>query len=407
MPDLLANEFNREYLRLVLELDKHIDGYVDAYTGPEDFRAEVMDAGPRPPAALRDDAARVRELIPQEDAGRAKYLDAVLRAVEASIELANGETLDFYDEVRRLYDVEATLVDTATFDAAYAELDAVLEPGGTLAERLNAFRDQFTLPVDRLPAILDLARDITRRRTLQVLELVPGEDVEIALVDDKPWSAYNWYRGGAQSLIEFNTDLPVNALDVLNLFAHEAYPGHHTEHMLKERRLLHDKGYGEQAAALLQSPSAVIAEGIATTAIDIILPGREHYDFTVDAILIAAKLPPALPADLERIAAARQALRYVSGNAAILYHTGQLDEAGVKAYFRTYALASEARAAQMFRFIANPLYRAYIFTYTAGRDLIERAARGHLPGLFKRLLASQILPSELAAMAPPEPPEAG
>jgi hypothetical protein len=187
-------------------------------------------------------------------------------------------------------------------------------------------------------------------------------------------------------------------LGILNLFAHEGYPGHHTEHQLKEKYLYHQKGYGEVASALLHSPSAVIAEGIATTAGEIIFPGQEIYEWTVEVILKEAGLPAADPEDMEKIATAQRALRYVNGNAAILYHTGELTKEQTVDYIRENALSTKMRAEKAFSFISNPLYRSYIFTYTQGYDLVEQAAGEEKRTLFKRLLMEEFLPSELAVM---------
>ncbi len=394
------DDFGRDYLRLTLMIDRLIPGYVDAYYGPPELRAEV-EAAPAPePAALLDELARLEARIPAGDPAREAALRATVRAMDCTLRIQGGEQIEYLDEVQRLYDITPALVDAARFEAAHADLDDLLEGPGSLGERLEAFRKVYALPPHKLMPVLEMARDVTRRRTLEQIDLLEGESVEVALVNGQPWSAYNWYKGSGRSLIEFNTDIPVVALDVLDLFAHEAYPGHHTEHQLKERRLYQEKGYAECASALLHAPSAVIAEGIATTALEIIMPGRSPHDWLVDAILPAAGLPPAIPADLDRVARVVKALRPVGGNAAILYHTGQLDEAGALDYLRTYGLMGEKRARQTLSFITNPLFRAYIFTYTEGYALIDRAARDGKRSLFKLLLTEQVLPSELAAAAP-------
>ncbi|MCP4415985.1 MAG: hypothetical protein GY805_05140, partial [Chloroflexi bacterium] len=51
------DNYGRSYLRLTLEIDKHIDGYVDAYYGPDDIKTETAAAPKREPAALLDDVA--------------------------------------------------------------------------------------------------------------------------------------------------------------------------------------------------------------------------------------------------------------------------------------------------------------------------------------------------------------
>ena len=47
------DEFGRRYLRLTLALHRHLDGYVDAYYGPPELKAEVDAAEPPALAALQ------------------------------------------------------------------------------------------------------------------------------------------------------------------------------------------------------------------------------------------------------------------------------------------------------------------------------------------------------------------
>jgi len=397
MPPL--DVFGQDYLRLTLAINKHIDGYIDAYYGPEALRQEVNAAPPRPPAGLLDDLARLEDSIPGDDPARAVYLSATLRAIECTLRLLNGETFDYLQEVHRLYDIHPQLTPESAFESAHRHLDAWLPPlpGGDMAARLDAWRQRFEIPAERGLALLELACAETRRRTTAFIDLPGDESVEVRLTGNQPWSAYNWYLGHGRTLIEFNTDLPLNATALLATFAHEGYPGHHTEAILKEQILYRQRGYAEQAAALLHSPAAVIAEGIATTALNMIIPNGEGHDWTTEVLLPAAGIAtePDTAERLRGIEAAGAALRAVNGNAAILYHTGQLDEAQTRDYIRAYALATPERAAQMFRFCSHPLYRAYSFTYTEGYNLI--AASADPVATFRRLLVEQVLPSELAA----------
>jgi hypothetical protein len=392
------DNFGRDYLRLVLEIDKHIDGYVDAYIGPPPIKAEVQAAPRREPAALLADLERLQANIPTGDAARQAYLQAVLRAIDCSLRLLNGETFAYLEEVERLYDIRPQLVDDSLFTAAHQELDTLLPGAGALAERMESRRRGYELGAEQVLPLLALAQQETRQRTRQLISLPDGETVEVRLASDQPWSAYNWYLGNGRSLIEFNTDVPVLALNLLSTFAHEGYPGHHTEAILKEKWLYQTLGYAEQAVALLHSPAAVIAEGIATTAIEIIFPQDGEHEWNETVLLPAAGLKSEPAAQIARINQATRALRYVSGNAASLYHSGRLNQEQTVEYIQTYSLASPQRARQTFRFISNPLYRSYIFTYSEGYDLIERwAAGGHKGAIFERLLFEQIRPSQLAA----------
>ena len=93
---------------------------------------------------------------------------------------------------------------------------------------------------------------------------------------------------------------------------------------------------------------------------------------------------------LQELSKASDKLRYVSGNAAIKYHTGELTREQTIDYIQTYALATPERAAKSFSFLSHPLYRSYIFTYTQGYDLMQAS-----DVKYGRLLTDQILPSQL------------
>lgn len=390
--------FGEAYLRLTLEIDRHIEGYLDAYIGPPELKGDVAGGEKKTPLALRDMLSWLQDHIPADDPDRHAYLMATLRAMDCTLRKLAGEEFDFLDEARRLFDIQPSLVDEAQFLEAHRELDDLLPGTGPLAERIQAWRERYELAPDGLLSLLELARQATRERTAAMINLPAGEDVEVRLTSNQPWTAYNWFQGSGRSLIEFNTDVPVSALSLLSTFAHEGYPGHHTEGVLKEKHLLLEKGYPEAASFLLESPSAVISEGIATTAAEIIFPDGSESKWLAEVLLPAAGLSGEPPELLERLAAAARKLGYVAGNSALLYHTGQLNKEQALDYIQTYGLSTPERAARTLNFVI--LFRAYIFTYTEGYDLIDRAAGGQAKWpVFQRLLHEPILPSQLAAMA--------
>lgn len=392
------DEFSQNYLRLALEIDKHFEGYVDAYIGPEGLKAAVQAADMKEPKALLDDLAWLQDNLPTDPPHRRRYLKGVLRAIDCTVRMLNGEEFDYYDEAHRLFDIRPQLVAEEKFLAAQREIENFLPGGGSLAERLDKRRKRFELRPEQTLPLLELARVETRKRTAAFLTLPEDESVEVLLTSDQPWMAYNWYKGNGRSQIEFNTDIPTNALAVLDTFAHEGYPGHHTEAVLKEQLLYWEKGWGEHAVRLLNAPEAVIAEGIATTALEIIFPNHSDFEWTNEFILPAAGME-AEPVELTiRLDKFGNLLRRVMGNAAILYHTGQMNEAQTVDYFQTYALTNKERSEKSFEFISDPLFRTYIFTYTAGYDLIAEAANGDKMPIFLRLLTDGILPSEIGKL---------
>ncbi|MDH3942879.1 MAG: hypothetical protein OEV06_02140 [Anaerolineae bacterium] len=396
MTNPILDAFGNAYLKLALEIDKHIEGYVDAYIGPPQLKVEVSAGGKKKPESLIENLRELEELVPGSDAGREKYLNAYLRAVDCTLRMLAGEEFEYLDEVERLYDVQPKIAPEDEFSEALKQLDSLFPGSGELDLRYNHWRDQYNIPADKLPELLASTTAEVRRRTAAFVDLVPGERVKYVYLQGKPWPANNAYQGGFLSRIEVNTDVVVNAFNLVNLCAHECYPGHHTEAQLKEKYLYHDRGYAEEAALLLQSPDGVTAEAIATTAAELIFPNGSLADWTVEFILPAAGLPEADARQLTEVQAAMRSLRLVTSNAAIKYHQGDLNREQAIDYLRTNAMMNQQRAEKTFEFFTHPLYRSYIFSYSEGYQLLETAAQGgDKRPIFERLLVEQVLPSDL------------
>ena len=118
--------FGEAYLRLTLEIDKHIDGYLDAYYGPAALRDEVRAAPLRPPADLLADIDRLADRIPTDDPTRAVYLASTLRAIECTVRMLAGQTFDYLEEAHRLYDIRPQLAPESRLLAAHNALDSLL-----------------------------------------------------------------------------------------------------------------------------------------------------------------------------------------------------------------------------------------------------------------------------------------
>ena len=86
---------------------------------------------------------------------------------------------------------------------------------------------------------------------------------------DEPWWAFNYYLGDLASRVVLNIDVPTTGLDLVHLAAHEVYPGHHTEHAVKEQLPDREQGRIEEAIQLVPTPQAVLSEGIAEIGTDV------------------------------------------------------------------------------------------------------------------------------------------
>lgn len=399
----------REYVELAFGIERHLPAYIDGYFGPPEVKEAALAGESPEPAALRARAeAQIGSIeradLPEERRG---FLMAQARAMLVTCRTLAGEAMPYDEEVRGLFDLEPTPTPEETFDAAIAELDELIPGRGPLPERMSAHRRAYEYPAERALALIDLVAPEARARTAAFVDLPDGEAIDFVLVADKPWSGYNWFLGNARSRVEINTDLPLRANALVPLICHEAYPGHHAEHALKETRLYHERGWGEFSIQLIHTPAAVVAEGIATLAETIVFPGDDLSRWQAEVLYPAAGVsPPVGPEAEARIAAAGRALRSVNANAARLLHTGQIGEEEAVAYLARYGVRDDQEARHSLRFIADPLWRAYVWCYHGGRDLLGRwvdaadeAPRGSPAARlarFRTLLTEPVYPSLVA-----------
>ncbi|MDZ7732095.1 MAG: hypothetical protein U5R31_02425 [Acidimicrobiia bacterium] len=215
--------------------------------------------------------------------------------------------------------------------------------------------------------------------------------MEFALVDGKPWAGFNHYLGDLRSRVEINTDLPVLSPTVGHLVAHEAYPGHHTEHVRKEVGLVRREQRLEETIFLVGTPQCLLAEGLADLGLEVLL--GEHSE----TVLADHLRPLGVPYDAEVVAAtaeAGEALGAVRGNAALLLHSVGWSEESVVDYLVRWALVPRARAEKAVQFLTDPTWRAYISCYVEGLPLCRHFVSGD-PARFRRLLSEQLVPADL------------
>ncbi len=395
------------YLELGLRLGRHVDGFVDAYYGPPELAARVEAEPRRAPAELAGDAGRlVADLdagvdADQVDAGRRRWIRAQalgLRTSAATLAAATDahrEPIGYLDEVERCYGVRPARVPEDDFAAAHTRLDTVLPGDGPLRERYISWREAHAVPREKLePAIRSLAEDL-RERTQRLFGLPEGEQVEWIFETDKPWSGFNYYEGDLRSRVAINVDLPVLSLSLGHLVAHEAYPGHHTEHTRKEVGLVRGRRWLEETIFLVGTPQCTMAEGLADLGAEI------TYGPRPEPIVAEHLAPLGVRYDAEVAAAvtvAGETLSWVRSNAAILLHDEGAPVDDVIAYLERWALLPRARAEKAIAFMTDPTWRAYSHTYTEGLRLCRDHVAGE-PARFERLITEQMLPQDLTPAA--------
>lgn len=392
----MGDQLINDYLRLGLALGRHIDGLVDAYYGPPGF-AEAAAAGPpEPPAVLADRARRLLGDLAIDsdlDATRRNWLTAQVRGLHTTARKVSGEPIGYLDEIAECYGVRVGLVPEEVFSQAHKRIDEVLPGTGDLAGRYVAWREKQAVSPDVLGrAVQSLAEDF-RERTDRSFGLPEGERVEFELVTGKPWSGFNYYLGGLRSRVAINTDLPVLSTHLGPLVAHEAYPGHHTEHTRKEVGLVRQRSQLEETIFLVGTPQCLLAEGLADLGIEVIAGQRPEP-------VVAEHLQPlSVPYDADlvgQLAVAGEALGAVRGNAAILIHDRGMDPDGAVDYVSRWSLLPRPRAEKAVQFLVDPTWRAYVFCYIEGLRLCRAYVSGD-PARFERLVSEQVIPLDLAA----------
>jgi hypothetical protein len=391
----------REYVLLGLRFDRLSTGFVDAYTGDPALRRQVDDEPRSLPVAL---AAQARALLAElpssglaED--RIALLRAQLTALECNARRLAGEPVGFVDEVKAYFGVDIALGDESDYAAAHEELAALLPGSGPLPERYAAYLSLDKCPPDRLEGLVrDLSsalRDVVRTG----YGLPEGETVEYQIVTDQPWSGFNCYLGGFRSRVAINADVPHGLSQLPHLVAHEAYPGHHTEHSRKERGLVGAGGRLEHTVFLVNTPECLVAEGLA----DLGVPASIGAGWGPWAEEIYADLRLGFDGELaERVTAVVQRLEGSRQDAALLLHDRGASDDEVVAFLQRWMLVPEQPARQSLRFLSHPLWRAYTSTYVEGYRLLSawldaRPAGQPLGERFVRLLDEPLTPGRIAA----------
>jgi hypothetical protein len=372
-----------DYVLLGLRLGRHVEGLVDSYYGPAELKEQADTEELVPAEQLVADAADLRDRL---DEG---WLRDQVSGCWTYARVLAGERLSYSDEVEGCYGVRPERTPEAELERIHAELDELLPGEGSLLERRQAWRERHLCPGEKGVAVLEDLLPLFRDRTRGLVDLPEGERVTLEPVTGEPWWAFNYYLGGLHSRVVLNTDVPTTGHDLLHLAAHEVYPGHHTEHALKEHLL----GV-EESIALVPTPQSVVGEGIAETGGDVVLDEAAREE--AYAIVRRHGLELSDPERAEQLSRVGEGLRGVGVNAALMIHEDGVSEEEAVEYVARWALRPVEEARHSVSFVTDPTWRSYTITYSAGRDLC-RAYVGDDPSRFRRLLTEHVRVGELSS----------
>lgn len=396
------------YVLLAFRLDKLLrmaaadSLLVDYYYGPAAWKALVEAEPPTPASVLLQHGEELSERLARLDLEprRATFLSKQVRALHTICQKLCGQPFSLADELRLCFDLSMPLTRTpeTDFEQAWAQAEETLPGTGDVLKREAALEQRLALPLEQAEQVVAFAHQAlaeTRRHTQVFVDLPPDESVTVQVVRGQKWRANNQYQGQFHSRIDINLDIFTSFRDLLPFACHEGYPGHHTELALKEQRLFRDRGYLEQAIGLLISPQAVISEGLATLAPELLFTPEEQQRWLAEQILPQAGVK-LTPEEIWWTSPVASLWMSVRRNAVLLLHTGEAEKE-VKNYLKHYLHINSRQAEQALAYFQRPFHESYIFTYTAGATMMRPWLQGtDRFSVFARFLSEPLTPSVLS-----------
>ena len=394
------DQAGEDFVKVALRMGE-IDGdYVDAYSGPKEWRDAIKGTDVNPETLAKEIAdLRLRLKGLGTETVRARNLDKLLRAMAVRLDVVTGKEVSFDKEVSDIYDVKPPRYDMSEFDAVLAELDTLLPGEGSTADRVNAFRNKFAIPKDKLKPVFDTAIAECRIRTQKYFNLPETEKFRMEFVNNKSWSGYNYYQGNYESLIQINTDFPITIDRAVDLGCHEGYPGHHVWNLFIERELVGERGWIEYSVNPLFGPFGPLAEGSGNFGILLAFPGDEKAKYETEVLYPMAGLDMAESETFNKVLELESKLSHATNDIARRYLDGELSKEEAVPLIQKYYLQSYEKSEQRLRFMEK--YRGYVINYNIGQDIVRDyiAKAGSDPeaqwAAFRDMLTIPLTPSDM------------
>jgi hypothetical protein len=397
-----------EFIRVGLLFQNH-DPSPYLYFGPEALRTEarrqqvpLADVVPQL-IALR---ARIEALpataAPEEQRRRRDLAQRITATVTRGGILMGDFPASFDEEVRLLFDVQVPRFDEAHFRAVTAKLDSIIPGDGDLVTRVEAFREQFVIPPERLEAVMTRAISECRARARAHLELPADEQVTLSMTTGKHWVGFAEYRGKSQSTYHLNRDIPVHIERAIELGCHEAYPGHHVHATLVDQELVGRRGWNEYTLITLLGPLAVVAEGAANFGVDLAFSRQQRIEFDRTVLMPLAGLDGRQLETYYHYIDLLDELNFARNEVARKYLYEGLPREQAVQWLMEFGLETRATASQRIDFIDTQ--RVYVITYNHGKRLVRDyvMTKGQ-PGsseawqAFQEILTTPLSPADLLA----------
>jgi hypothetical protein len=398
------SKFGEDFLLLALRIDKHIEGYVDYYYGPEKLRQIVdCESLTAPNMLLNDSNYLLKQLGSQGfDKERIRYIEKLLIAMKTSIEILIGSPISVKDQISRLYDVSIEPINESKLYDLKEDFNKAYEGTGSLEERLKELRIRRKVAKSDVFDLFKKALQIVKNRTSELSSnfLPKNETILIDLVGKKKkgevkWSYYNWYLGNYTSRIEVNPSFDIYWSSLLSAAAHEGYPGHHTEFVIKEQYLYRELFQFEHSILLLNSPKLIISEGIASLSVNVLFSYRDQAKISVREFCKKKTDEDSLDSITNQYRVRNKMNLFLHNLAFHALIDGWSNDQLVK-YATSFEILSEKYIDNRIKFLRNPVHATTTFSYSLGSNLIiDKYSEFPSMDNFIDLLTKPVLPSDL------------
>lgn len=413
--DLGSRPWGESYLvlgfRLANNLPRDVRKYfVDYYFGPDELRKYWADprtrkgrVGPMKPDKCLHMAEELQRTIDVGDLLREAFLRDQLTGLATTARILRGDSVSYEDTIRLCYGIEPRMPDLGKLEETRESLREALGCSDTdMQAALDGWNERHRVPAERLQACLERTADEARQRTMDFIDLPEGERVTFEIVGNAEWGGYNWYHKGPgmeekplSSLVQVNAGVPTTFHSIVRLVAHEAYPGHHTDHAIKEARLYY-KGEErhEASVSFYQTPELPVSEGIGDSAGRLIFPDTEEMLLWVNRNLLQEG---DAMYDVEADARILESMKGLSGMRDLATYRlrieGRSPEAAIEEAMRFSAVPRRTVENFVRGFASHQLFGPYAFNYRGGEKLVTEVMEAGGKPLVKRLYEEQHTPS--------------
>ena len=369
--NIIMENISEDYIKLAFAVDNLLGkgSVVDAYYGDSSFSSplpnltsdelitELEELRTRLLADVSDTALNIRKL----------FLEKQLLSLATLIRLRTRSlTLSYSDCIKLLLDTELIPASKIKVENRLHNLTRLLHQlslKGDLREMVNNWERSGTTEIDRYVYALEEAmpKYLLETSNKVVRPILGSEFTEWLLKQNslifevketnESWSAYNYYEKGFKGHIVFNKTAELNIFNIPIFITHEAYPGHHTNALVRESLYSIGKLGPEATLHLLCTPESLISEGIAEYGYHL-LNNQNKDDINLSIAI-----------ELDRLRTETQYL------AAIQLYVREDPEDKVKQFMAEKGLMMQERLERSFRFLQE--WKYYVPSYVLGFALVK------------------------------------